>query len=410
MTNKKHYYCLLFLVFISQTASADTVKILEWNISGNELLGNTTNQNAATAIFDSENADVIALQETSRGSNEIAAILSPDYTQVIAIDGQEIWIRNGSRFVIESTGTWAGLCNNNSLDGAFASIRDLNSNSSLHLYSAHFCIPDTFAGGVDTNPNVSNEDQQEHLCNVIDSMEANAATGTVVMAADFNDINIPVGESLVSFLQSTGTLNGGFCIDSAINMVDVVSTDVTHIMGTGGAGLYSSIATGNPSFGQHGYVVASVELDGSETDPETNTGATAATDGGPSTAVIKGRVSLLANGDGVITVLDTDKVAITGTIEPAQEHIGQVGNLYIIVFYQEQVFFRNDSGGFSSWNGELGALGPYREDIILEASMEVEVITGQLLGLFGSLEIHFAYFYQSVFYFNVSPLSIEIIS
>ena len=53
--------------------------ILEWNISGNELNGNITNQNAAAAIFNSENEDIIALQETGSGADEIAAILAADY-------------------------------------------------------------------------------------------------------------------------------------------------------------------------------------------------------------------------------------------------------------------------------------------------------------------------------------------
>ena len=83
----------------------------------------------------------------------------------------------------------------------------------------------------------------------------------MLIGADFNDINIPSGESIIGFLESVGTLNAGFCTETTINMTDVVRTDVTHIMGTGGLDIYSDTGAGNPSFGQHGYVVASVRLD-----------------------------------------------------------------------------------------------------------------------------------------------------
>ncbi len=241
---------------------ADTVKVLEWNITGSELNGNNpTNQSEATNIFSDENADIITLQETGRGADEIAAILDADYDLAVLVDGQEIWIIDNGRFEIEGTGTWAGQCNGRSLYGAMASFRDLNSDGNiLHVYSAHFCIPDTFVVGVDTNPAVSNEDQQEHICEIVSDMEGNATTGRVLIGADFNNINIPSGESIISFLEGTGTLNAGFCTETTINMTHVVSTDVTHIMGTGGPDVFSSTGSGNPAFGQHGYVVASVDL------------------------------------------------------------------------------------------------------------------------------------------------------
>ena len=53
------FITVFVLILGFQQASADSVKILEWNISGNELNGNITNQNAAAAIFNSENADII---------------------------------------------------------------------------------------------------------------------------------------------------------------------------------------------------------------------------------------------------------------------------------------------------------------------------------------------------------------
>lgn len=410
MANNRRYYFLLLTLFVFHVCDADTVKILEWNISGSELSGNSSKQNAAAEIFDSEDADIIALQETSRGSSAIASILTPNYIQAVAIDGQEIWLRDNDRFVVESTGTWSGACNTMKLDGASSTIRDRNSASRLFLYSAHFCIPDTFAGTVDVDPNVSNEDQQGHLCNIIDDMEVNAALGTVVMAADFDDINIPAGESLIDFLQGTGSLNGGFCTTSSINMVDIVTTDVTHIMGSGGAVLYSAAATARPSFGQHGYVVASVDLGSSESDAAADSGVTAATDGSASSALISGRVSVVGSDDSVTSVINTREIEITGIISPAQEHLGQSGSLYVVLVFQGQRYFKDAADSFSNWNGELEELGAYRESIMLDTSLDIDVFAGRLSGLQGSLEIHFAYSLQGVFYYNLTPLRLEITS
>ena len=247
MSKKALHIVLLLFAGLNFKSHADTVKILEWNITGSQLNGNSTNQNETTNIFNNEAADFITLQETGRGADEIAAILDADYDLAVSVDGQEIWIIDNGRFEIDSTGTWAGLCNGRGLDGARASIRDLNFNgNSLHVYSAHFSIPDTFAAGLDTNPAVSNEDQQEHVCNIVSNMEANATAGKVLIGDDFNDINIPLGESIVSFLEGNGTLNAGFCTETTIRMTDIVRTDVTHIMGTGGPGFSATRAQATP--------------------------------------------------------------------------------------------------------------------------------------------------------------------
>ena len=403
------FISVFVLILGFQQASADSVKILEWNISGNELNGNITNQNAAAAIFNSENADIIALQETGSGADEIATILAADYVLAVAIDGQEIWVRSGERFQIDSTGSWAGQCNTRSLDGAKLSLTDLNSDDRrLYVYSAHFCIPDTFGGNVDINPNVSNEDQQEHLCNIIDELEANAALGVVLIAADFNDINIPTGESLISFLEGTGTLNGGFCTATAIAMTDVIRTDVTHIMGTSDPENYTAATAGNPSFGQHGYVVATLELANSDSGSEPGAGTSRGTDGNASTAIISGRVTIDGGNTEVNTVLDTDHVAITGTVVPEPNHNGQTGALYIVIAYDGDLFFKDTSDAFITWNGELDSLGAYREGIALEASIGIDVFEGQLLGLRGSLEIFFAYSVQNILYYSLVPVSLEI--
>ncbi len=90
-----------------------------------------------------------------------------------------------------------------------------------------------------------------------------AINGTVLLAADFNDVNLAQGENLVSFLQGSGTLNAGYCESTAIDMIEVVGVDVLRIMGTGKANMYSNrrnVSSVDVGFGQHGYVVTTVDL------------------------------------------------------------------------------------------------------------------------------------------------------
>ena len=101
------------------------------------------------------------------------------------------------------------------------------------------------------------------MCSLIAGMEEKASTGTVLLAADFNDINLAQGENLVAFLQGSGTLNAGYCGSTAIDMIEVVVVDVLRVMGTGNANMYSNqrtVSSGDIGFGQHGYVVTSVDL------------------------------------------------------------------------------------------------------------------------------------------------------
>ena len=91
------------------------------------------------------------------------------------------------------------------------------------------------------------------MCSLITDMEEKASIGTVLLAADFNDINLAQGEGLVSFLQGSGTLNAGYCGSTAIEMIEVVVVDVLHIMGTGKANMYSNqrtVSSGDVGFGQ----------------------------------------------------------------------------------------------------------------------------------------------------------------
>ena len=94
-------------------------------------------------------------------------------------------------------------------------------------------------------------------------MQEQASKGIVLLAADFNDIDLADGESLVAFLEGAGTLNAGYCESTALAMIEVVAIDVLRIMGTGDAGMYRdqrTVSNADVGFGQHGYVVTSVAL------------------------------------------------------------------------------------------------------------------------------------------------------
>ena len=247
--------------------AAEPIKILEWNITGGSVADNRA---IVAEVFSTEDADIIALQETGRGAAAIAEILEPTHVLVAELNGQEIWVRDSGRFITLETNLFHfdGGCNGFNLGSPSVTLEDTQSDGELlYVYSSHFCIPDGFGrpsgGSGDRLPDISNENQQQHLCSFITSMEGNANTGTVVLAADFNDIRLAEGESLISFLQGSGTLNAGFCEDTAIGMVDVVSTDVTHIVGTGNEDMYRNqraVRSTEIGFGQHGYVVISIDL------------------------------------------------------------------------------------------------------------------------------------------------------
>ena len=246
--------------------SGTAFTILEWNITGGEVAANVA---IVEDVFATEDTDIVVLQETNRGAATIADILGDVYTQAAELDGQEIWIKDDGRFIVREVNVFdfEGGCNGFDLGTPSVALGDTESNEFVHLYSTHLCIPDGFGGAtaepVDALADISNENQQQHMCSLVESMEINAVTGTVVLAADFNDINLSAGESIVEFLQGSGSLNAGFCESPDLGMTEVVVTDVTRIMGSGSSDMYSSqhsVTSNDVGFGQHGYVVAAIDL------------------------------------------------------------------------------------------------------------------------------------------------------
>lgn len=259
------YILALSGLFVSALAEAAPIEMLAWNVTGRDINNNPTNQNLAETIFNNEDADVLLISETSRGSDEIADMLEDDYDLIVASDGQEIWLRDDPRFSVSNAyGEWTVPFDNRTQNGVWAVVNDSQSSEPLHLYNVHLPIPDTFGGRVDDNPAVSNEDQQEGICNIIQQMESDTSAGRVIIGGDFNDISIPAGERIIEFLEGTGTLNAGFCSQTNIDMTEHAEVDVTHILGTGNPQDYSNaveVSASSVGFGQHGYVSVTVDLD-----------------------------------------------------------------------------------------------------------------------------------------------------
>jgi predicted amidohydrolase YtcJ len=247
-------------------AYADAVNILAWNITGGQLSGNATNQEIISTIFSQEDADVLLLSETGRGASEIAAVLDGTYTLVASSgDGQDIWVRDSGRFSVdpESTGSWSVSQGAFTQDGVWAELTDAQSQQPLFLYNVHVPIPENFQnGGAELEFN--NTAQQQGICDIIGQMETDASNGIVIIGGDFNDVGLAENESVIEYLTGTGVLNAvPGCSSTNIGMTEAVSVDVTHILGTGAAELYSNssaMSANAVGFGQHGYVTTTVAL------------------------------------------------------------------------------------------------------------------------------------------------------
>ncbi len=257
---------VLFVLANAGTAQADSIKILAWNITGAALSGDATNQEIVSTIFSREDADVILLSETRRAGDQIASLLDGPYMLAASSgDGQDIWVRNTGRFSVDqaSTGSWRVSRGRGTQDGVWAELADDQSDQRLFLYNVHLPIPDNFRNR-DAILEVNNPAQQQGICDIIAQMEDDAGNGIVIIGGDFNDIRLAEDESVIDYLKGTGILAAvPGCRSTDIAMTDAVKVDVSHILGTGDAGIYNnagSMTATDVGFGQHGYVTVSVAL------------------------------------------------------------------------------------------------------------------------------------------------------
>ncbi len=257
---------LLFSIANVETALADSIKLLAWNVTGAAVFENATNLEIVSTIISQEDADVLLLSETRRAASEIAGVLESTYTLAAASgDGQDVWVRSTGRFSVDqaSTGSWSVSRGRGTQDGVWAELVDDQSDQRLFLYNVHLPIPDNFRNR-EADLEVNNAPQQRGICDIIEQMESDAGNGVVIIGGDFNDDGLAENESVIDYLQGTGVLAAvPGCRSTDIAMTDAVNVDVTHILGTGSAARYidaSQMTAAEVGFGQHGYVAVVVEL------------------------------------------------------------------------------------------------------------------------------------------------------
>jgi hypothetical protein len=257
---------LTFAGLSPRSAQAETVTIVTWNVSGSVAASHDADLDAMLVLVD---PDLVLITEGGTNS-QLSDNFGSSYTLVEENDGQEVWLSNEARFSIgaSGTGSWNSSCNRRPLDGSWAHIVDDQSGQDLVVYVPHFCISDNFAGDVDVDPSVSNEDQQASVCTIIGDMEAHSAVGDfVVLAGDYNVQQVDPPDSIVAFLEGTNDLDPVYCspTTTAIGMTIGAQEDVQRIMGTGGAATYSNEITMSSGAlgwgtGSHGWVAIDITL------------------------------------------------------------------------------------------------------------------------------------------------------
>ncbi len=73
-----------------------------------------------------------------------------------------------------------------------------------------------------------------------------------------------------------------------------------------------------------------------------------------------------------------DTIGITAVIAPAVDHVGQTGNLYLVVRTNGTWLMQQANGSFASWNGQIPSLVPVKQGVKLSDSLTVEIFTGKL--------------------------------
>lgn len=110
-----------------------------------------------------------------------------------------------------------------------------------------------------------------------------------------------------------------------------------------------------------------------------------------------------------------EQLTIAARLEIEPAHVGEAGNLYIIVAVGDDYFYRDSKGVYEIWDLQLDSLKPAALNKILSASENITILKDTTIGslaLSGQrLSFYFAYSQQlnpSELYYNESPLLIAI--
>lgn len=106
----------------------------------------------------------------------------------------------------------------------------------------------------------------------------------------------------------------------------------------------------------------------------------------------------------------TDTIAISAQIRPEAGHVGQAGNLYLVVMTGPgQFIMRNQGGAFVPWNGDPATLVPTSAVASLSSQQALDVFSG-VLGIAGDFSIFLGYSAADrVLHYTPGPLNVKLI-
>ena len=106
----------------------------------------------------------------------------------------------------------------------------------------------------------------------------------------------------------------------------------------------------------------------------------------------------------------TETIAISALIRPEAGHVGQPGNLYLVVMTGPgQFIMRNQLGAFEPWNGDVATLTPTGTVASLANQQDIDIFSG-VLGIAGEFNIFLGYSAADrVLHYTPVPLTVKLI-
>jgi hypothetical protein len=113
------------------------------------------------------------------------------------------------------------------------------------------------------------------------------------------------------------------------------------------------------------------------------------------------------------TISATELVDITARIQVASEHVGNIGDLYVVASINDEFYNQVEGGAFQPWNGEIGTLMPVIAGKVLDANENLTLVSNLAFGpagfFSGTLSVFLGYGLGSgVHAYSGEPLSIAI--
>lgn len=104
-----------------------------------------------------------------------------------------------------------------------------------------------------------------------------------------------------------------------------------------------------------------------------------------------------------------DALRISARIQPEPQHVGKIGDVFALVVIGGSVNMLTSNGQLLPWDGTLAGLRPVRDDVTLQATMELELFSG-VVGSVGTFPFYLGYRENSSgdFNYTATPEPIQI--